>query len=55
MTDERCNLPSYCECSLCKHWGENGWDLERTPDWQLQQKSLGESNDWEVMEEGEEW
>lgn len=55
MNDESCNLPNYCECSLCRHWGENGWDLGRTPSWQYQQTSLGESNDWEVMEEGEEY
>lgn len=29
-----CRLPSECDCELCKHWGENGWDLSRTPDWQ---------------------
>lgn len=32
--EESCNLPSYCTCSACEWWGENGWDLSRTPDWQ---------------------
>lgn len=34
MNDESCNLPNECDCSLCEYWGENGWDLSRTPEWQ---------------------
>lgn len=34
-----CNLPSECDCELCKYWGENGWDVSRTPDWQRKQDS----------------
>lgn len=34
-----CNLPSECDCELCKYWGENGWDVGRTPDWQRKQDS----------------
>jgi hypothetical protein len=29
-----CRLPSECDCEQCKWWGENGFDLSRTPDWQ---------------------
>lgn len=29
-----CNLPGECDCELCQYWGENGWDVSRTPDWQ---------------------
>lgn len=32
-----CNLPSECDCELCEYWGENGWDVSRTPDWQRKQ------------------
>ena len=34
-----CTLPSECDCELCKYWGENGWDVSRTPDWQRKQDS----------------
>ncbi len=30
-----CNLPEECGCELCEYWEENGWDVSRTPDWQL--------------------
>ena len=30
-----CNLPGECNCELCRYWGENGWDVSRTPDWQM--------------------
>lgn len=32
-----CNLPSECDCELCNYWGENGWDVSHTPDWQRKQ------------------
>lgn len=32
--EESCFLPNPCDCSQCRWWGENGWDLSRTPDWQ---------------------
>ena len=51
MSNEGCNLPSHCECELCKYWGENGWDVSRTPSWQ--QTSFGEPDDWQIMEEEE--
>lgn len=35
---EGCNLPSECDCELCRYWGDNGWDLSRTPDWQQPKK-----------------
>lgn len=31
---DSCNLPNECNCSQCNYWGENGWDVNRTPDWQ---------------------
>jgi len=34
-----CNLPSECDCELCEYWGENGWDVSRTHDWQRKQDS----------------
>lgn len=30
---DSCNLPSYCECSQCKYWEENGCDVNRDPVW----------------------
>lgn len=30
-----CNLPAECDCELCEYWKENGWDLSRTPEWQV--------------------
>lgn len=30
-----CNLPNSCTCPQCEYWGENGWDVSRTPDWQM--------------------
>ena len=30
-----CSLPNYCDCKQCQYWGENGWDVSLTPDWQL--------------------
>lgn len=29
-----CKLAAECDCELCQYWGENGWDLSRTPEWQ---------------------
>lgn len=29
-----CRLPDECDCEQCQWWGENGFDLSRTPDWQ---------------------
>ena len=53
--DVNCNLPNECDCELCEYWQDNGWDLSRTPSWQQMPKSMGEANDWEIMEEGEEY
>lgn len=39
-----CNLPSECDCELCQYWEENGWDVNRTPDWQ-RRKDNGEEDD----------
>ena len=33
MSDESCNLPSYCNCSACQWWTENGWDASLDPEW----------------------
>lgn len=33
--EESCHLPNYCTCKQCKWWEENGWDVSRTPDWQM--------------------
>lgn len=30
-----CQLPDTCDCEQCQYWGENGWDVSRTPDWQM--------------------
>lgn len=50
-----CNLPNECDCELCEYWQENKSDKSLTTSWQQMPKSVGEANDWEIMEEGEKY